>query len=167
MNALDPRKVRWIVLHTADYDGDCSAEMIRRWHVEERGWADIGYHYVIRYDGSVERGRDIRYQGAHVFGINGESVGVCFSGNGDRKVWTEGQAGKGLTFVRALMAKYGLPPEAVIGHREVNRLINQRLVPLSINGRSVRTAKTCPGKMINMDAVRLALMDYEPKITEG
>jgi len=59
---------------------DVGAEDIRRWHVEGNGWDDIGYHYVIRRDGSIEKGRDDNVQGAHVRGHNKNSLGVCMVG---------------------------------------------------------------------------------------
>lgn len=60
------------------------AEEIRKFHVEQRGWSDIGYHMVIQPDGSVERGRALNTIGAHVEGHNAEqglvNVGICLIG---------------------------------------------------------------------------------------
>ena len=53
---------------------------IKKWHVDERGWSDIGYHFVIRRNGLVEAGRDIKLSGAHARQVNGTSVGVCMVG---------------------------------------------------------------------------------------
>ena len=66
------RNIDRIVLHcSATPEGkDYSVETIRDWHVNGRGWSDIGYHYVIRLDGSVELGRPIDKIGAHVKGHN-------------------------------------------------------------------------------------------------
>jgi N-acetylmuramoyl-L-alanine amidase len=56
---------------------------IRRWHVEERGWSDIGYHYLIDRDGTIAPGRPIQRSGAHTRGHNKGSVGVSlFGGHG-------------------------------------------------------------------------------------
>jgi len=52
---------------------------IRRWHTD-KGWADIGYHYVIDEDGTVARGRPVEKAGAHVKGHNANSIGVCLLG---------------------------------------------------------------------------------------
>lgn len=57
-----------------------SASEIRRWHLA-RGFEDIGYHKVIRKDGSIEDGRDIAFVGAHAEGRNHDSIGVCFEGD--------------------------------------------------------------------------------------
>ena len=58
-----------IVIHCADTyeDMDIGAEDIRKWHVEERGWSDIGYHKVIRRDGTVEDGRDLNVSGCLLY----------------------------------------------------------------------------------------------------
>ncbi len=45
-----------------------------------RGWSDIGYHFVIRRDGTIETGRPLDVPGAHVRGFNGVSWGICMAG---------------------------------------------------------------------------------------
>lgn len=63
--------------------GNTAAEKvneIRRWHVKERGWSDIGYHYIIDRDGTVVTGRPVSKAGAHVKGRNANSIGVCLIG---------------------------------------------------------------------------------------
>lgn len=62
---------------------DIGAAEIRKWHTD-KGWRDIGYHFVIRRDGQVELGRDINEIGAHVRGFNDESIGICLVGGVDR-----------------------------------------------------------------------------------
>ena len=64
----------------ADYPLSDKISEIRRWHVEERGWADIGYHYVIDRDGSLGTGRSVDRVGAHTKGHNAHSIGVCLIG---------------------------------------------------------------------------------------
>tara|TARA_R110000868_G_scaffold266297_1_gene525345 strand:- start:51 stop:611 length:561 start_codon:yes stop_codon:yes gene_type:complete len=56
---------------------------VRRWHMEDRKWSDIGYHYLIDRDGTVARGRPIGRTGAHVQGHNTGSIGISlFGGHG-------------------------------------------------------------------------------------
>lgn len=62
---------------------DVGAETIRKWHVNGNGWSDIGYHFVIRLDGTIEKGRDIDVTGAHCKGNNTSSIGVCYAGGLD------------------------------------------------------------------------------------
>jgi len=69
-----------IVLHHSA-SADVAAAEIHSWH-RAKGWAGIGYHFVIRKDGSIERGRPQETIGAHAgAGVNGCSIGICLCGN--------------------------------------------------------------------------------------
>ncbi len=61
------RKINKIIVHcTATQEGkEISVDTIRKWHVDGRGWSDIGYHYIISLDGLTEVGRPIERSGAH------------------------------------------------------------------------------------------------------
>jgi N-acetylmuramoyl-L-alanine amidase len=59
---------------------DWDAEDIRKIHVDENGWSAIGYHYIIKRDGSVDRGRPHNAVGAHTRGYNSHSIGLCLIG---------------------------------------------------------------------------------------
>lgn len=78
-------KITNIVIHASDTfpDMDIGVKEIRQWH-KDKGWSDIGYHYVIRRDGTIEVGRrnaDGNYvKGAHVLGLNENSLGICMIG---------------------------------------------------------------------------------------
>lgn len=61
---------------------DIGAKDIDKWH-RAQGWYCIGYHYVIRRDGTIEEGRDREVIGAHVVGFNENSVGICLVGGVD------------------------------------------------------------------------------------
>jgi hypothetical protein len=120
-------------------------DAIRRFHVEERGWDDIGYHFVIEFSGDemcLFRGRDVRYRGAHceAGGRNWNTLGVCVVG---RFETPESVTPPVFTRVRDALAMlvqaYHLDPRAVRGHREWD------------------PAKTCPGMGWDMDAVRVAI----------
>lgn len=76
------RNIDMIILHCADTKPsmDIGVKEIRKWHVEERGWRDIGYHWVIRRDGTIERGRPESDTGAHCSGYNSRSIGICLVG---------------------------------------------------------------------------------------
>lgn len=53
---------------------------IRRWHMVDRGWSDIGYHWVIDRDGTLVRGRPETVVGAHTQGHNAGAIGICLIG---------------------------------------------------------------------------------------
>lgn len=75
------RTINEIILHcTATPQGrDFSIDTIRRWH-RDRGFSDIGYHYVIHLDGSVSHGRTLDKIGAHCVGHNTNSIGIAYVG---------------------------------------------------------------------------------------
>lgn len=55
---------------------------IRRWHMQDRGWSDIGYHWIIDRDGTIQAGRAETTIGAHVQGHNAGTIGVSLIGGG-------------------------------------------------------------------------------------
>lgn len=75
------RTINEIIVHcSATPEGkDYTTADITRWH-KQRGFATIGYHYVVYRDGSVHEGRDINTAGAHCTGHNTHSIGVCYIG---------------------------------------------------------------------------------------
>jgi N-acetylmuramoyl-L-alanine amidase len=99
---------------------NADAAMIDRWH-RQKGWACIGYHFVIKRDGTVEEGRELDRIGAHANGHNADSVGICLSGGVDdtgKSVnnFTPEQFASLKTLLLTLREKY---PQAVIqGHRD-------------------------------------------------
>lgn len=76
------RLVNKIIIHcTATEDGkDIRAKDIKAYHVNVKGWRNIGYHYVIDLDGTIEPGRPISQPGAHCLGQNAHSIGVAYVG---------------------------------------------------------------------------------------
>ena len=113
-------KPNWMVGSTADQ----KVAEIRRWHVEERGWSDIGYHYIIDTDGDVAKGRPVERAGAHVKGHNSNSIGIClvggYGGTATDKFeehYTEAQRKSLLSLLKSLTANY--PDAKIRGHNEV------------------------------------------------
>lgn len=101
---------------------DIGAEEIDDWH-RARGWAQIGYHYVIRRDGTIEKGRPEHIIGAHVKGHNIGSIGVCYVGGIDEAGNPEDnrtaeQKISMFGLVKGLMVHHKVLVERVIGHRE-------------------------------------------------
>lgn len=119
------RQIDKLIIHCAATppDMDIGVDTIRKWHLE-RGFNDIGYHYVIKRDGSVEDGRPINLVGAHVAGHNTGSIGICLVGGVDRKNkpesnFTEEQWN---TLRRAaMMFKAEYPKATIHGHNEFDK----------------------------------------------
>lgn len=81
------RALHRIILHcSATIEGaHFDVATIRQWHTSPpRNWSDIGYHYVIWLDGTIEKGRPIEKSGAHTRGHNADSIGVCYIGGVDK-----------------------------------------------------------------------------------
>lgn len=66
-----------VIHHTASPDVDI--EEIRRWHMNDNGWTDVGYHFLIRANGDIQQGRSLLEQGAHAKGRN-HMVGIALTG---------------------------------------------------------------------------------------
>jgi len=75
------RTINKIVIHCADTPEGKEFDSldIKSWHLE-RGFNDIGYHYVILLDGTIELGRALKTPGAHAKGVNRTSIGICYIG---------------------------------------------------------------------------------------
>ena len=146
MATLKPDKVDTIIIHitVSDY-GD--VETIDRWH-RERGWAGIGYHYLItncfpsrkkwemkrpdlKSDGVVHKGRSLMHTGAHAKGHNSHSIGVALVGK--KGAFTSRQIEAAINTCKALKERFS-NIDKIIGHFEVNE------------------GKTCPD--IDMDYFR-------------
>jgi len=117
------RSTKYIVIHCSATRAiqDIGAKEIRSWH-KAKGWRDIGYHYVIRRNGTVEKGRGVDDVGSHVQGYNAASVGICLVGglNNDTYApeanYTPAQWSALKTLVAAMVKKY--PGAKVLGHRD-------------------------------------------------
>ena len=123
---MEPRKsTDYIVIHCAATKAsmDIGLTEIRKWHVQDNGWRDVGYHYIIRRNGEVELGRSNGDTGAHAAGYNHKSVSVCMVGgmaedNSAEANFTAQQWTALLDLVKQLKSNY---PEAdVIGHNEIS-----------------------------------------------
>lgn len=79
--SVNKRNIKELIVHcSATPEGkDYSVDTIRQWHLQ-RGFSDIGYHYVIYRDGSIHIGRDESIIGAHCTGHNTNSIGICYIG---------------------------------------------------------------------------------------
>ena len=81
LKAGEPRRIDRIIIHCSAVrpDQTSSARQIDQWH-RAKGWKMIGYHYVIRRDGTIEKGRPEEMVGAHTRGYNRNSIAICYEG---------------------------------------------------------------------------------------
>lgn len=115
---------------------------IDRMH-ENKGWGGVGYNFYIRSDGTIYKGRDLAYSGAHCIGKNDSSIGICLEGNFDNHEPTNEQMSALLVLTLNLSRKYDIIK--VSPHREYN-------------------STNCPGKYFPLD---LFIQVYENLREQG
>ncbi len=124
MNWKKLKAVDYIVIHCSatKEDHDIGVEEIRRWH-RQRGWLDVGYHYVIKRDGALETGRPNDVPGAHARGFNHVSLGICLVGGveSDGKTPEANFTAPQWDTLKELVRdqKYLHPEAEVLGHRDL------------------------------------------------
>lgn len=110
-----------VIHHTGNpSDDDLSAAEIDASH-KGQGWTCIGYHYVIRKDGTVEQGRPHWTVGAHAYGHNSYTIGIHVCGNFEEAEPTDAQIESTAMLLANLCTDYSLPIDRdhVVGHREL------------------------------------------------
>ncbi len=139
---MHPRFI--IIHHSLTKDSiTISWNAIRRHHIYEKGWMDIGYHFGIELIGSdnyeILMGRMLNEQGAHCRdkGMNRKSLGVVLVGDFDSRKVPDRQWRKTCCLVRSLMELFNIDSNKVLGHGELT----------SDN-------RTCPGSLFDMDTFR-------------
>ncbi len=117
---------RWITVHCSATppELDIGRDDIRQWHLQ-RGWQDIGYHYVIRRNGAIELGRPTHVQGAHVAGHNKDNLGICLVGGCDNQMQTQdnftlAQRKTLFALISQLQQQYHIDDQHVTAHNQWN-----------------------------------------------
>lgn len=136
-----------IILHHFAGSG-FTVDQIHQMHLNQ-GWSGIGYHFYIRQDGSIYRGRPEHTIGAHAKGANADSIGICHEGDYEKeRVMPEIQKQASVWLLNDLYNRYGKLP--VVGHRDV-------------------MATACPGKYFPLEEIvvdHLVLPSQGMKIKE-
>lgn len=134
------RPISEIIFHcTATPEGkDYTVDDIRAWH-KERGWSDIGYHYVVYRDGRVMLGRPVGQIGAHVEGHNTGTIGVSYVGG----VSADGKTAKDTRTPAQRSSLLWLGQQLAAKHRGVRK----------VSGHNQYAAKACPSFSVPRDAL--------------
>lgn len=84
--AQPTRFINEIIVHCSESrpDQDITAADVNEWHRQKK-WDCIGYHFFIKLDGTIEAGRPLWKEGAHCYGHNRNSIGICYAGGLIRK----------------------------------------------------------------------------------
>lgn len=117
------RKITLIIIHCSDTpEGrNDTIDDIRRWHIKERKFRDVGYHFVIHLDGSIHHGRPVSEIGAHCTNHNAHSIGICYIGgraldNTPKDTRTAEQKNSLLLLLKELKLQF--PNAVIVGHRD-------------------------------------------------
>ena len=110
-----------LFLHQTPSDMDFGVEKVTSWH-KSRGFDTIGYHYLIKRDGTLQVGRDEDVVGAHAVAVNGTSVGVALVGGGTVDMgWENNFESVQFETLKSILLKlkdkYNI--EKIIGHYQV------------------------------------------------
>lgn len=120
----DPIWRRVLIHHSATVGNtERSWDAIRDFHVKERGWQDIGYHFGVGMDTtlglwSIFPGRPLTMQGAHCPGQNREAIGVCFLGNFMLEEPSSSQLEAGADLITRLLHEWRIPSYSVYPHKK-------------------------------------------------
>ncbi|MBN3386852.1 peptidoglycan recognition protein family protein [Clostridium botulinum] len=108
---------KMIILHHAEASS-CSIQDIHSWHLNN-GWSGCGYHYFIKKDGTIYKGRPDNAIGAHCLSYNGISISVCMEGRFNVEGMGTAQYKSLKELIRYLQNKYNI--NKIYGHRELNQ----------------------------------------------
>ena len=111
--------LEYIVIHHTASTAKETVEQIHNFHINNNGWAGIGYHFYIRKDGTIYKGRDEKYAGAHCVDYNSISLGICLEGNFETEQPTDSQLKSLSELLQHLKNKYG--NVQIVGHRDLEQ----------------------------------------------
>lgn len=125
---------------------------VKRWHVQDRKWSDLGYHFLIDRDGVVMKGRDIARDGAHVQGRNKGTIGVSlFGGHGSAET---DQFSDHFT------------PQQDAALRNLIADLRKRFGNVPVTGHNQYAAKACPGFNVPKWLASMPLTRPAPQVNE-
>lgn len=110
------KTIEGIVLHHSGVKVLQSVETIHNYH-KNKGWAGIGYHFYVRKDGSVYRGRPENMAGAHCPGVNSISLGICAEGDFEQEIMNDVQKNAIVELIKDIKLRYNI--KWIKGHREI------------------------------------------------
>lgn len=116
-------KWKGMVVHHSESGDDAglNTDDIRRYHIEENKWLDIGYHFLVeKVENGYEciAGRPLNMDGAHCKGCNSDHIGVCLVGNFMVSPPSAEQLATAAKYIRGLLVAFDIPKSSVFLHRE-------------------------------------------------
>lgn len=135
------RAIRTVIVHhfyrptAAQWKGLTTLKSVCRFHTEQNGWSDIGYHIVIGPDDTVWLARPVGKVGAHCKGQNEHSVGIAYAADFDTEDPVANGLSTGELAVAAVCKRFAIPVHEIYFHRDF-------------------ADKSCPGKKLRRDVLR-------------
>jgi hypothetical protein len=115
------RSINAIYIHHSASPKSTTVEQINQWHLD-RGWAGIGYHFVINGDtGKIEEGRTIKKNGAHTKGYNRNSIGICVTGNYENEMISKPAWESLHLLCSSLCDSYDISSSEIHAHRDFGK----------------------------------------------
>lgn len=108
-------ELKYIVIHNSGTT-DGTSESFARYHVKDRDWPGIGYHFVISKNGEIEKTNNQTTISYHVGEQNRESLGICLVGNFDTEKPTQEQYNSLAWLIKELLKAF--PTLEIKGHRD-------------------------------------------------
>lgn len=133
---ISRNKPERLVIHHAAAE-NLSPEEIHQMHLD-RGWSGIGYHFYIRSDGTIYRGRDENKVGSHVAGNNTNTLGICLEGNFEENGVSKEQLEALLNLSTYLCLKYDISD--ILKHNDL-------------------LATECPGRLFPFESIKYAIIE--------
>lgn len=114
----DLKLINKIIIHCSDSDRPehDDIEVIRAWH-KSRGFLDVGYHFFIKSDGTIQEGRPINWIGAHCVTENLYAIGICLAGS---KNFTETEFKSCYNLCLIMMDRFKIKKNMVFPHNHFN-----------------------------------------------
>ena len=144
MTLRNVNSIKRIILHHSGVTVLQTVETIHNYHKNSNGWAGIGYHFYIRKDGSIYKGRPLECLGAHASGNNSDSIGICCEGNFEVEQMPEAQKTSLIELINYLIDNYTI--EKIQGHKDVN-------------------STSCPGSNFPLDEMKKLLTSKDEQIS--
>ncbi|NFO12763.1 N-acetylmuramoyl-L-alanine amidase [Clostridium botulinum] len=128
-------KPNTLIVHHIEAEGvNWTVETIHNMHKNENGWAGIGYHYYIRLDGTIYKGRPDSAIGAHCQGCNTNTLGIAFEGNYDKRI--------------------EMPISQFNAWRELKDYLIDKYGNIQVYGHKEKGSSECPGKYFPLERVK-------------
>lgn len=105
MSRRGDHATKYVILHHSEVVTRHTVNDVHQWHLN-KGWAGIAYHYFVNKEGEIFEGRPVWAVGAHAYGHNPESVGICFEGDFNKEQMNKKQEDAAVMLVALLSLSY-------------------------------------------------------------